>query len=256
MADQTSSDARRQRKDARAARRSLATEPFEQLDAAARSEDGDEGRGRAALKQAATTAALGALAAGIGGAARALMDRRTDESPGDGDGAATDEQRDESPEPDETQSESPEASVDERADADEPDEAESDDEQETVDAEDDRVQASEPGATDDEPEDEDQADDEPSEQPQQGASAGDAKDVVGQARQQLEELLGSEVESVSGFERSDGQWTVTLEVVDVHRIPESTDVLSSYEVALDDDRNLVSVSQIRRYRRSQVEEGH
>ena len=38
-------------------------------------------------------------------------------------------------------------------------------------------------------------------------------------------------------------------------MPETTDVLSSYEVAFDDDHNLVSMSEVRRYRRSQIEEG-
>jgi hypothetical protein len=48
---------------------------------------------------------------------------------------------------------------------------------------------------------------------------------------------------------------VTLEVIEMKRIPESTDVLSSYEVTIDDDGNVVSAAQRRRYRRSQVEEG-
>ena len=48
---------------------------------------------------------------------------------------------------------------------------------------------------------------------------------------------------------------MSVEVVDVHRIPESTDVLASYEVALDDDGGLLSLERRGRYRRSQVEEG-
>ena len=75
------------------------------------------------------------------------------------------------------------------------------------------------------------------------------------ARSELESLLGSRPESVSGFEHADGKWSVTLEVVDVRRIPESTDVLSSYEVVLDGEQNLVSATRLRRYRRSQVEGG-
>ena len=75
------------------------------------------------------------------------------------------------------------------------------------------------------------------------------------ARAALQDLLGNEAESVSGFERADGGWAVRLEVVDVRRIPESTDVLSSYEVVLDDEGNVVRMTQVRRYRRSQVEEG-
>ena len=88
-----------------------------------------------------------------------------------------------------------------------------------------------------------------------GASSDDAKKIVEEAKRELQELLGAEAESVSGFRRSDGRWTVTVEVVNVRRVPDTTDVMSSYEVAFDDDHNLVSVSETRRYRRSQVEEG-
>lgn len=88
----------------------------------------------------------------------------------------------------------------------------------------------------------------------QGASERDVRAVVDRARNELQNLLGTEPERVSGFERSDSHWSVTLDVVDLRRVPESTDVLASYEVLLDDDRNVVSVTQKRRYRRSQVEE--
>jgi gas vesicle protein GvpO len=77
---------------------------------------------------------------------------------------------------------------------------------------------------------------------------------VRQARRELANLIGGEPESVSGLERANGNWTVTLEVVELRRVPESTDVLSSYEVVVDDERKLVSARRLRRYRRSQVEE--
>ena len=96
---------------------------------------------------------------------------------------------------------------------------------------------------------------EPSPEETEAPPRGETEAIVSTARDQLEQLLEREVESVSGFERSDGRWCVTLEVVEVRRIPESTDVLGSYEVVLDEDRNLVSFGQTRRYRRSQVEEG-
>ena len=55
------------------------------------------------------------------------------------------------------------------------------------------------------------------------------------------------------MQRVNGTWTVTLEVVEVRRVPESTDVLSSYDVVLDDDGGVVSLTRSGRYRRSQVE---
>ena len=89
---------------------------------------------------------------------------------------------------------------------------------------------------------------------QKGASSSDVAEVVDRARSQLTDVLEKEVDSVSGISRRNGSWSVTVEVVEVHRVPDSTDVLSSYEVVLDDDRNLVSLERRGRYRRSQVEE--
>jgi hypothetical protein len=83
---------------------------------------------------------------------------------------------------------------------------------------------------------------------------GVADDLAGEARRQLENLLGSEVERVSGLEHVDGGWAVTLEAVELARIPKSTDVLATYEVVLDEDRKVVSINRGRRYRRSQVDD--
>jgi hypothetical protein len=41
----------------------------------------------------------------------------------------------------------------------------------------------------------------------------------------------------------------------VARIPESTDVLASYEMELDGDGNLRRYGRVRRYRRSQADNG-
>jgi hypothetical protein len=88
-------------------------------------------------------------------------------------------------------------------------------------------------------------------EPVQGASPDEATETVQRARRQLSALLERPVESVSAFERT----LVTLEAVEVSRIPESTDVLASYEVELDDDRNLRRYARVRRYIRSQADRG-
>jgi len=115
-----------------------------------------------------------------------------------------------------------------------------------------------------EPEHPHESDDEPEEQRPaarehrrangiQGATADDAKATVERAREQLEALLERPVESVSTFERTDDGWLVTLEVVEVSRVPESTDVLASYEMELDEDRNLRRYGRVHRYQRSQAD---
>ena len=72
------------------------------------------------------------------------------------------------------------------------------------------------------------------------------------ARDQLQELLGKAVESASALERTQNGWVATLEVVELSRIPETTDVLASYELELDEKLGLRSYRQVRRYSRSQA----
>lgn len=246
MAEGTRSGNRQRRSDAREQRRGLAAKPFEALDEAAGAQQG--GGARSTLKQAAATAVAGALAAGVAGAAKALADRREEPRP---------KQREPDPEPGEQPDAEPQAQVED----DEPDERDDAQHDEPDERDDAQPQAAAEQEQEHEQEQEDEPDEQPeeraddSEQPPRGASTNDAKEIVAEAKRELQELLGAEVESVSGFHRSDGRWTVTLEVVNVRRIPDTTDVLSSYEVAFDDDRNLVSVTETRRYRRSQVEEG-
>jgi Gas vesicle synthesis protein GvpO len=112
-------------------------------------------------------------------------------------------------------------------------------------------------APDEEPEEEPQQEEEQEqeEEPVEGAPLGEAHTAAQRAREQLEELLGKPVESVSSLERTHDGWVVALEVVELSRIPESTDVLASYELELDDDLNFRRYQQARRYHRSQAARG-
>jgi len=89
-------------------------------------------------------------------------------------------------------------------------------------------------------------------EPVAGAPASDARKTIDRARQQLEELLERPVETVSSLERTHDGWVAALEVVELKRIPETTDVMASYEMELDDDLNLRRYQQVRRYNRSQA----
>ena len=81
------------------------------------------------------------------------------------------------------------------------------------------------------------------------------RETVRRARQELEELLGKPVESASSLERTHDGWVVVLDVVELRRIPESTDVLGSYELELDESLNFRRYQQVRRYTRSQANRG-
>ena len=82
-----------------------------------------------------------------------------------------------------------------------------------------------------------------------------APQIVRRAIEQVAELTGREIEGVNGLERNDDGWVVTLEVVELRRVPDSTDVLGSYAVAVDARGKLGGYRRTRRYYRSQVEEG-
>lgn len=87
-----------------------------------------------------------------------------------------------------------------------------------------------------------------------GAKPNEVKAAVAHARDQLEAVQGRPVESVSGVERTRDGWVVDLEVVELSRIPETTDVLATYEVVLDDRGNLKRYARRRRYHRADAEE--
>ena len=82
-----------------------------------------------------------------------------------------------------------------------------------------------------------------------------ARDVVEQVREELPPLLGRPVEEVLGVQRDDDQgWQVIVQVVELSRIPTSTDVLGAYVVNVDDDGELIGYKRRRRYTRSQTDE--
>jgi hypothetical protein len=80
------------------------------------------------------------------------------------------------------------------------------------------------------------------------------REAARRAAQQLGDLRGREVDGVTGFERTGGGWRVLVELVEVSRVPRSTDVLGAYEVTLDGDGELVGYDRVRRYVRAQTGE--
>ena len=65
------------------------------------------------------------------------------------------------------------------------------------------------------------------------------RELVGRAKQQLAELTGLKPVTVSGTFRDEHGWHVSLDMLEMSRIPPATDVLGAYEVLLDDDGNLL-----------------
>lgn len=82
-----------------------------------------------------------------------------------------------------------------------------------------------------------------------------ARDAVQRVREEFPELLGRPVEAVLGVQGDDdGGWMVTVQVVELRRIPNSTDVLGAYVVTLAQDGEMTGYRRQRRYNRSQADE--
>jgi Gas vesicle synthesis protein GvpO len=81
-----------------------------------------------------------------------------------------------------------------------------------------------------------------------------AREAVEAVRADFPSLLGRPIESVLGVERGDDGWLVTVQVVELERIPRSTDVLGAYTVELDKSGELAGYRRRRRFNRSQADE--
>ncbi|MET7850572.1 gas vesicle protein [Streptomyces avermitilis] len=81
--------------------------------------------------------------------------------------------------------------------------------------------------------------------------AGDAARAAGRS---LEGLIGHPTEGVSAVRRVDDGWCVVVDVLELARIPDTTSLLASYEVQLDQDGELMEYRRVRRYRRGSADE--
>ncbi len=74
------------------------------------------------------------------------------------------------------------------------------------------------------------------------------------AKDHLTALTGLEALTVSSLDKVEAGWSVTVEMLELKKIPDSHDVLGSYACVVDDDGNLLSYKRTLRYRRSDVME--
>jgi len=76
-----------------------------------------------------------------------------------------------------------------------------------------------------------------------------ARQAARAASRQIIELTDKQPESITGVERNEEGWTVSIEVVEDRRIPSSADILATYETRIDEDGELMSYRRVRRYSR-------
>jgi hypothetical protein len=75
------------------------------------------------------------------------------------------------------------------------------------------------------------------------------------ATRTVQELTGYQPEAVTALEWDGEFWDVTVDVLELARIPNTTDVLASYVVQLDEGGTLRGMKRAHRFVRGQANEG-
>jgi Gas vesicle synthesis protein GvpO len=80
-------------------------------------------------------------------------------------------------------------------------------------------------------------------------------ELAERARRQVSEMTGLQAGTVTGLDRAaDDHWVITVEVVELARIPNTMDVIGTFEVTMTDSGELVGLRRSGRHRRSQTDQ--
>lgn len=79
--------------------------------------------------------------------------------------------------------------------------------------------------------------------------------IAQRAREALAEQTGLFPEKVVSVAKNDAGWHVSVDVVELPRIPHASDVLATYDLDLDQQGDLVGYHRAHRYLRGQVGDG-
>ena len=77
-------------------------------------------------------------------------------------------------------------------------------------------------------------------------------EIAERAKQQLAELTGLAPGTVSALHHDEQGWHVAVDMIELRKIPDTTDVLAVYEALLNDKGELLTYKRARRYRRDQI----
>ena len=79
------------------------------------------------------------------------------------------------------------------------------------------------------------------------------RQLVAKARRQLAEITGMEAGAITAMEPSDDDgWNLTVELLELSRIPRAADVLGVYDVTVDAKGKLLRYRRVRRYSRGET----
>jgi Gas vesicle synthesis protein GvpO len=85
-----------------------------------------------------------------------------------------------------------------------------------------------------------------------GAQAVGAAQIAERAKAELSRITGLDADHVSGVRPDADGWQVTVDLIELRRIPASTDVLAAYEAVFAPTGVLMSYRRTRRYFRDQM----
>ena len=74
------------------------------------------------------------------------------------------------------------------------------------------------------------------------------------ALEELEALVGCPAEGVTAIRKVEDGWVAMVDVLELQRVPETTDVLAAYEVTFDADGDVTGYRRTGRFLRNQVED--
>jgi hypothetical protein len=86
-----------------------------------------------------------------------------------------------------------------------------------------------------------------------GKAKVSARELALEAKATVKDMTGFDPESVSALQWDGETWLVSVEVSELARIPNTTDVMATYVVQLDDGGGLLGYKRERRYLRGEAE---
>ena len=82
------------------------------------------------------------------------------------------------------------------------------------------------------------------------------RELLDVARAQVADVTGRAVEGISGLHRNgEDTWIVSVDVLELERVPSTMDLLATYEVTLSDDGDVLGFERRRRFHRAAVDDG-
>ena len=86
------------------------------------------------------------------------------------------------------------------------------------------------------------------------ARASSLRDLSERVLGEVSALVGCPAEGITGARRDDDGWVLVVEVLEVGRVPETTDVMATYDVGTDADGHVLEYQRRRRYLRGQTDD--